>query len=86
MRFFAALALVLVGTAAGDAATDPKLLLIEQKLGGFEDRDYAIAVEKTLGEFEGRTGLSLRPGVPAVLGGPSTGNQGEVYAVILVGR
>ena len=32
------------------------------------------------------TGLSLRPGVPAVLGGPSTGNKGEVYAVILVGR
>jgi hypothetical protein len=32
------------------------------------------------------TGLALRPGVPAVLGGPSTGNKGEVYAVILVGR
>lgn len=32
------------------------------------------------------TGLVLRPGVPAVLGGPSTGKQGEVYAVILVGR
>jgi len=32
------------------------------------------------------TGLVLRPGVPAVLGGPSTGNRGEVYAVILIGR
>lgn len=32
------------------------------------------------------TGLVLRPGVPAVLGGPSTANKGEVYAVILVGR
>ncbi len=32
------------------------------------------------------TGLVLRAGVPAVLGGPSTGNKGEVYAVILVGR
>jgi hypothetical protein len=32
------------------------------------------------------TGLVLRPGVPAVLGGPATGNKGEVYAVILVGR
>lgn len=32
------------------------------------------------------TGLVLRPGVPAVLGGPSTGSGGEVYAVILVGR
>jgi hypothetical protein len=32
------------------------------------------------------TGLVLRPGVPAVLGGPSTGKKGEVYAVILIGR
>jgi hypothetical protein len=32
------------------------------------------------------TGLVLRPGVPAVLGGPSTGSKGEVYAVILIGR
>lgn len=32
------------------------------------------------------TGLTLRPGVPAVLGGPATGNKGEVYAVILTGR
>jgi len=31
------------------------------------------------------TGLVLRPGVPAVIGGPSTGNKGEVYAVILIG-
>ena len=31
------------------------------------------------------TGLVLRAGVPAVLGGPSTG-KGGVYAVILVGR
>ena len=32
------------------------------------------------------TALVLRPGVPAVLGGPSTGNKGEVYAVILIGK
>ncbi len=32
------------------------------------------------------TGLALRPGVPAVLGGPSTGNKGDVYAVLLIGR
>jgi hypothetical protein len=32
-----------------------------------------------------QTGLSLRPGVPAVLGGPSRGD-GEVYAVIVIGR
>ena len=31
------------------------------------------------------TGLTLRPGVPAVLGGPA-GSKGEVYAVILIGR
>ena len=32
------------------------------------------------------TGLALRPGVPAVLGGPSTGKKGEVYAVIVIGK
>ncbi|MEO6994500.1 MAG: hypothetical protein ABI273_12785 [Lacunisphaera sp.] len=32
------------------------------------------------------TGLALRPGVPAVIGGPSTGHNGDVYAVILIGR
>jgi hypothetical protein len=30
------------------------------------------------------TGLALRPGVPAVLGGPANGKEGEVWAVILV--
>ena len=30
------------------------------------------------------TGLVLRPGVPAVLGGPSTGTEGEVWAIIIV--
>jgi hypothetical protein len=63
MRFLALLALLVnLGGISVRAATNPKLLLIEQKLSGFEDRDYAAAVEKTLGEFEGRTGLSLRPG------------------------
>lgn len=32
-----------------------------------------------------QSGLSLRPGVPAVLGGPRKGD-GEVYAVIVIGR
>lgn len=32
------------------------------------------------------TGLVLRSGVPAVLGGPSTGRKSEVYAVILIGQ
>ncbi len=32
------------------------------------------------------TGLLLRPGVPAVIGGPSTGNKNEVYAIILISR
>ncbi len=32
------------------------------------------------------TGLVLRSGVPAVLGGPATGRKGEVYAVILIGQ
>lgn len=33
------------------------------------------------------TGVTLRPGVPAVLGGPPTGRSpGEVYAVFIVAR
>lgn len=32
------------------------------------------------------TGLALRPGVPAVIGGPSTGHKSDVYAVILIGQ
>lgn len=32
------------------------------------------------------TGLALRPGVPAVLGGPGTGKEGEVFAVIVTSR
>jgi hypothetical protein len=32
------------------------------------------------------TGLALRPGVPAVLGGPARGDKGEVYAVIVIAR
>jgi len=32
------------------------------------------------------TGLVLRLGVPAVLGGPATGNGSEVYAVIVIGN
>jgi hypothetical protein len=61
MRLFAIIALTL-GCAGAQAATDPKLLLIEQKLGGFDDTDYAAAVERTLGEFENLTGVGLRPG------------------------
>ena len=32
-----------------------------------------------------QTGLTLRPGVPAVLGGPRKGED-EVYAIIIIGR
>jgi len=32
------------------------------------------------------TGLILHRGVPAVIGGPSTGRKGEAYAVILIGK
>lgn len=46
----------------GSAAIDPKLLLIRQDLAGFEDKDYATAVEQTLREYESRTGLPLTPG------------------------
>ena len=60
MRTLALLALSFVAVAS-PGATDPKLLLIEQRLGGFEDKDYAPAVERTLAEFEARTGVGLRP-------------------------
>jgi hypothetical protein len=62
MRLPSLLLLILgLGLVNGHAATDPKLLLLEQKLGGFEDKDYASAVERMLGEFELRTGVSLKP-------------------------
>jgi hypothetical protein len=60
MRILAVLALSF-GLVGAHAATDPKLLVIEQKLGGFGDKEYAAAIENTLGEFEARTGISLRP-------------------------
>jgi len=63
MRLVARLLLACVlGLGAAHAATDPKLLLIEQKLGGFADQDYAAAVERLLAEHETRTGRPLRPG------------------------
>jgi opacity protein-like surface antigen len=36
------------------------------------------------GQSQINTGLVLKPGVPAVLGGPANGAGGEVWAVILV--
>ena len=55
-----------------------------------EPSDGKMIHAKVRWTANGRTlmnaGLTLRPGVPAVLGGPSTGTKGEVYAVILIGR
>ena len=63
MRLAARLLLAcLLGFGLARAATDPKLLLIEQTLNGFTDEDYAGAVEKLLAEHEARTGVPLRPG------------------------
>jgi len=45
-----------------DAVTDPKLLLIEQKLQGFSDKQYSFAVDRVLEEFEKQTGVGLKPG------------------------
>ena len=56
------LLLLLAGWGQTMAATDPKLLLIEQKLKGFSDGDYAPAVERLLAEFELSTGVGLKPG------------------------
>ncbi len=44
------------------AATDPKLLLIEQQLQGFSDQDYNQSVERMLTEYENKTGVGLKPG------------------------
>ena len=44
------------------AATDPKLLLIEQQLEGFTDQDYNQSVERLLTEYENKTGVGLKPG------------------------
>ena len=38
-----------------EAITDPKLLLIEQKLQGFSDKQYSYAVDRVLEEFEKQT-------------------------------
>ncbi len=43
------------------ATTDPKALLIEQKLSGFSDAEYGTAIERSLDEFERRTGRRLTP-------------------------
>ena len=53
-----------LGLGAGNAtaATDPKLLLIEQKMKGFGDGDYASSVDRILAEFEANTGIGLKPG------------------------
>lgn len=57
-----ALLLFLAGVGPTMAATDPKLLLVEQKLHGFSDGDYAPAIERVLAEFEVSTGIGLKPG------------------------
>lgn len=50
-----------------------------------ESRGARIKVKwEGQGRSHMNTGLALRPGVPAVLGGPSTGRSGEVFAVILI--
>ena len=60
-------------------------LEIEMEQSGGETRRVRVRWlegERTLMN----TGLSLRPGVPAVLGGPPWGGGGEVCAMILVAR
>ncbi|MFM7208772.1 MAG: hypothetical protein ACKOY8_03020, partial [Verrucomicrobiota bacterium] len=50
------------------ALTDPKALLIEQRLAGFSDGEYGSAVERSLDEFEQRTGRRLTPATAARCG------------------
>ena len=53
---------LLTGVARSAAATDPKLLLIEQKMKGFADADYGTSVDRILAAFEADTGIGLQPG------------------------
>ena len=78
----------LAGEGAADLAASGKASM---SLG--HGHVLEIALVSSVGRFtidwkaDGRslmnTGLTLRAGVPAVLGGPSTGKDGEVWAVIL---
>jgi hypothetical protein len=62
------LLLVLIAGPLSAATTDPKSLLIEQRLSGFTDGDYGSAVERSLEEFEKRTGRRLSPASAARCG------------------
>lgn len=57
-----------------------------QSLALAADGDQLAVTWRQGGRTLMRTGLVLRPGVPAVLGGPGTGKDGEVYAVIVTTR
>jgi len=43
------------------ASMEPRSLLIEQRLAGFSDADYGPAIERSVEEFERRTGRRLTP-------------------------
>jgi hypothetical protein len=60
--FLLACACLLSGLGEATAATDPKLLVIEQKMKGFSDADYATSVDRILAAFEADTGIGLKPG------------------------
>jgi len=59
-------------------------LLVEAEAGG--GGEHVQVTWRQSGRTLMRTGLVLRPGVPAVLGGPGTGQGGDVYAVIVIAR
>lgn len=60
--------MVLTGGSLLAATTDPKALLIEQQLSGFSDGDYGAAIERSVNEFERRTGRRLTPATAARCG------------------
>jgi len=49
-------------TVAGQAATEPRALLLERRMEDFSDATYARATEELIAGFEARTGVGLRPG------------------------
>ncbi len=77
-----------LGSGAGSVSLGQgHVLALEAESGGGRGKGGGGVRVKVDWKINGRsqidTGLVLKPGVPAVLGGPASGN-GEVWAVILV--
>lgn len=74
---------IAAGAGATIGLTEGQSLEIQAEHG--EGRSPRVKINwQGNGRSHMNTGLTLRPRVPAVLGGPSTGRAGEVFAIILI--